>query len=88
VKEAFTMGDCFIDAEQRYTEKTGKQPPYGVTQSQNIWPETAPWWREGVYQYYNLVFPLAMKLVKIMALAFDQEETAFDSMFSKCCRPR
>jgi isopenicillin N synthase-like dioxygenase len=84
VKEAFTMGDCFIDKEQRYTEKTGKQPPAGVTQAQNIWPSKAAWWREGLYEYYNQVFPLAMKLVKILALAFDLDESAFDSMFSKC----
>lgn len=81
VKEAFTMGDCFIEPEQQYAEKTGQPVPDGVTQPQNIWPSKAPWWREGLYQYYNLVLPLAMKLVRIMALAFELEENAFDDIF-------
>lgn len=81
VKEAFTMGDCFLEPEQKYTEKTGKAPPPNVTQPQNIWPTEAPWWREGLYQYYNLVLPVAMKLVRIIALAFDLNENAFDDKF-------
>lgn len=35
-----------------------------------------------MYNYYNHVLPLAMKLVKIFALAFDMEETALDRYFS------
>lgn len=81
VKEAFTMGDCFLEPEQKYTEKTGKSPPKHVTQPQNIWPSEAPWWRDGLYQYYNLVLPVAMKLVRIIALAFDMDEQAFDDIF-------
>ncbi|KAK6216080.1 hypothetical protein LQW54_003856 [Pestalotiopsis sp. IQ-011] len=81
IKEAFTMGDCVIEPEQDYTGRTGKQPPGHITQPQNIWPEKAPWWRDGVYKYYQHVFPLAMKLVRIFALAFGLEETAFDQRF-------
>ena len=75
------MGDCYIEEEQGYTEKTGKASPTGVTQPQNIWPQGVPWWREGLYEYYNHLLPLSMKLVKIIALAFDLEETAFDDIF-------
>jgi len=75
------MGDCYLEPEQNYTGKTGKQPPSIVTKPQNIWPENAPWWREGLYEYYNQVLPLAMKLVRVLALAFDLEEHAFDDMF-------
>ncbi|KAH8658248.1 Clavaminate synthase-like protein [Xylariales sp. PMI_506] len=81
IKEAFTMGDCVIEPEQDYTGKTGQSPPSHITKSQNIWPEKAPWWREGLYNYYHYVFPLSMKLVKIFALAFDLDETAFDQYF-------
>lgn len=81
IKEAFTMGDCVIEPEQDYIGKTGEQPPSHITQPQNIWPEKAPWWREGIYKYYNHILPLAMKLVRIFALAFDLEETAFDKYF-------
>jgi isopenicillin N synthase-like dioxygenase len=76
------MGDCFIEAEQRYTEKTGNTPPAGVTQSQNIWPSDAPWWREGLYQYFNAVLPIALKLVRVIALWLDLDERAFDSLFT------
>ncbi|OAG05741.1 2og-Fe oxygenase family protein [Paraphaeosphaeria sporulosa] len=81
VKEAFTMGDCYLEPEQDYAGKTGLQPPAYVTRPQNIWPGEAPWWREGLYKYYNAVLPLAMKLVRILALAFELEETAFDDIF-------
>lgn len=47
------MGDCYLEPEQDYVGKTGKQPPAHVTRAQNIWPEKAPWWREGVYSYYK-----------------------------------
>ncbi|CAN8096129.1 unnamed protein product [Discula destructiva] len=80
-KEAFTMGDCVIEPEQDYAGKTGRQPPPHITMPQNIWPEKAPWWREGIYKYYNYILPLSMKLVKIFALAFDLEETALDEYF-------
>lgn len=75
------MGDCVLEPEQDYVGKTGEQPPAKFKRAQNIWPSGAPWWREGVYRYYNHVYPLAMKLVRIFALAFDMEETAFDHMF-------
>lgn len=81
IKEAFTMGDCVIEPEQDYLGKTGRQPPPHITKPQNIWPSKAAWWREGLYKYYNNVLPLAMKLVKIFALAFDLDETAFDNYF-------
>lgn len=81
IKEAFTMGDCFLEPEQRYRDVTGQDPPSFVNKPQNIWPEAAPWVREGLYKYYSAVFPLAMKLIRIFALAFDLEETAFDQYF-------
>lgn len=75
------MGDCVIEPEQDYVGKTGHPPPSHITKPQNIWPSSAPWWREGLYKYYNNVLPLAMKLIRIFALAFDLNETAFDSHF-------
>ncbi|ORY68562.1 2og-Fe oxygenase family protein [Pseudomassariella vexata] len=81
IKEAFTMGDCVMEPEQDYTGKTGLPPPPNITKPQNIWPRNAPFWREGLYQYYNQVLPLAMKLVRIFALAFHLPETEFDQMF-------
>lgn len=75
------MGDCVIEPEQDYFGKTGRQPPSHITKPQNIWPSSAPWWREGLYRYYNNVLPLAMKLVRIFALAFDLGETDFDDLF-------
>lgn len=81
MKEAFTMGDCVIEPEQDYVGKTGHAPPSHITKPQNIWPSSAPWWRQGLYRYYDNVLPLAMKLVRIFALAFDLDETAFDKDF-------
>ncbi|KAG8160734.1 hypothetical protein KVR01_008998 [Diaporthe batatas] len=81
MKEAFTMGDCVIEPEQDYIGKTGHEPPSHITKPQNIWPSSAPWWRQGLYRYYDNVLPLAMKLVGIFALAFGLDETAFDKDF-------
>ncbi|KKY18786.1 putative 2og-fe oxygenase [Phaeomoniella chlamydospora] len=81
IKEAFTMGDCFLEPEQNYTGKTGSHPPSNITMAQNIWPSKAPWWRDGLYAYYNQILPLSMKLVRTFALAFDLDETAFDEYF-------
>ncbi|KAK8140114.1 hypothetical protein PG984_000180 [Apiospora sp. TS-2023a] len=82
IKEAFTMGDCYLEPEQDYTGKTGKSgPPPHVTQPQNIWPPQAPWWREGLYDYYAHVLPLSLKLVRVFALGFGLDESAFDPMF-------
>lgn len=75
------MGDCVIEPEQNFAGKTGLPLPTHITQPQNIWPKNAPWWREGLYEYYNYILPLAMKMVKMFALAFDMEETAFDKYF-------
>lgn len=80
-KEAFTMGDCVIEPEQDYKGRVGADPPAHITKPQNIWPKDAPFFREGLYRYYSHVFPLAMKLVRIFALAFGLEETALDSIF-------
>jgi len=80
-KEAFTMGDCPLEPEQGYIGKTGHPPPANIKRPQNIWPSSAPWWRDGIYKYYNAVLPLALKLVKIMALAFDLDEFYFDQYF-------
>lgn len=81
IKEAFTMGDCFLEPEQDYHGRTGQDPPKHISQPQNIWPEAAPWFREGLYTYYSAIFPLAMKLVRVFALAFDLEENAFDQQY-------
>ncbi|KAK7941377.1 uncharacterized protein PG986_013764 [Apiospora aurea] len=82
IKEAFTMGDCYLEPEQNYTGKTGAPgPPPHVTQPQNIWPSAAPWWREGLYAYYAHVLPLSLKLVRIFALGFGLDEDDFDAMF-------
>jgi len=35
-----------------------------------------------MYRYYGHILPLAMKLVRIFALAFDQDETSFDKYFN------
>ncbi|KAJ9142999.1 2og-Fe oxygenase family protein [Pleurostoma richardsiae] len=81
IKEAFTMGDCVIEPEQDYAGRTGRPPPGHITKAQNIWPSGAPWWRAGLYEYYNQIFPLSMKLAKVIALAFDLDEGAFDPLF-------
>jgi len=80
-KEAFTMGDCVIEPEQNYRGKTGQEPPSHITRPQNIWPSAAPWWRQGLYEYYNHILPLGMNLVRIFALAFGLEEHYFDPIF-------
>ncbi|KAK4503954.1 hypothetical protein PRZ48_004869 [Zasmidium cellare] len=81
VKEAFSMGDCVIEPEQDYCGQTGHNPPAKIAKPQNIWPSATPWFREGMYRYYDAVYPLAMKLVKLFALAFDLEEDAFEKDF-------
>lgn len=75
------MGDCVIEPEQKYRQKTSHDPSARITQPQNIWTPDAPWFRDGMYRYYSAVFPLAIKLVRIFALAFGLEETAFDKDF-------
>ncbi|KAK8875042.1 2og-Fe oxygenase family protein [Apiospora arundinis] len=82
IKEAFTMGDCYLEPEQDYQGKTGQPgPPPHVTRPQNIWPRQAPWWREGLYAYYAHILPLSLKLVRVFALGFGLDEDAFDPMF-------
>lgn len=81
IKEAFSMGDCAIEPEQNYVGRTGHQPPPHITRPQNVWPSKAPWWREGMYRYYQHLMPLAAKLVRIFALAFDLDEHHFDKDF-------
>ena len=55
VKEAFTMGDCVMEPEQDFAGRTGMPKPPYITQPQNIWPKDAPWWRDGLYNYYQCV---------------------------------
>lgn len=81
IKEAFTMGDCVVEAEQDYRGKTGREPPPHITRPQNIWPSDAPWFRDGMYRYYAAVYPLATKLMRLFALALDGDEMAFDRYF-------
>ncbi|CZR59381.1 uncharacterized protein PAC_09273 [Phialocephala subalpina] len=82
-KESFTMGDCPLEPEQNYTSKTGQQPPSKLKRPQNIWPSTAPWFREGLYEYYNAVLPVSLKLVRLLALGMGLDEDSFlDSFFN------
>ncbi|GAB7326453.1 hypothetical protein MBLNU13_g10458t1 [Cladosporium sp. NU13] len=81
IKEAFTMGDCVLEPEQDYRSKTSEEPPSHIKQPQNIWPESAPWFRESMYQYYSVVQPLAMKLMRLFALALQDDDSAFDHYF-------
>jgi isopenicillin N synthase-like dioxygenase len=81
IKEAFTMGDCVHELEQDYRGWTGKEPPAHIKKPQNIWPESAPWLRASMYQYYSVVQPLAMKLMRLFALALQDDESAFDDYF-------
>ncbi|KXT06051.1 hypothetical protein AC578_1348 [Pseudocercospora eumusae] len=75
MKEAFSFGDCMIDPEQNYQ----RQVPSNI-KPQNIWP-TIPDFRQDMYAYHDQILPLAMKLVRLFALAFGLEETAFDKDF-------
>ncbi|KAH6671988.1 2og-Fe oxygenase family protein [Halenospora varia] len=76
-KEAFTMGDCPLEPEQSYKEKTGQNPPSHLKRPQNIWPSSAPWFRAGLYKYYNEVLPLSLKLVRLLALGLEIDEDEF-----------
>lgn len=80
-KEAFTMGDCVIEPEQRYREKTGCAPPTHIIKSQNIWPEKAPWFRAGLYKYYEEILNVATRLIPIFALAFGVAKDALQDNF-------
>ncbi|KAF2772087.1 2og-Fe oxygenase family protein [Teratosphaeria nubilosa] len=82
LKEAFTIGDCVLEPEQDYRSKTGHAPPARIKNPQNIWPSQTPWFREAMYAYYAAIYPLAVKLVRLFALAFDLEESAFDNIFT------
>jgi isopenicillin N synthase-like dioxygenase len=81
IKEAFTMGDGVIEPEQDYRGRTGEEPPAHIKKPQNIWPESSPWFRVSMYQYYSVVQPLAMKLMRLFALALQDDESAFDQCF-------
>lgn len=73
------MGDDPLEPEQHYPSHLPLPP--GV-RPQNIWPKDEPWFRESIYQYYHVVFPFSMKLVRLFALALSQEhDTAFDDIF-------
>ena len=78
LKESFTMGDCPLEVEQAYATKTNSPLPAHLKRSQNLWPEnSAPWFREGMYRYYNEVLPLSLKLVRLLALALGVDEENF-----------
>jgi len=81
IKEAFTMGDCVLEPEQNYRGRTGEEPPAHIKKPQNIWPGSAPWFRENMYQYYSIVQPLAIKLMRLFALILQDDESAFDQYF-------
>ncbi|KAK0099744.1 hypothetical protein ONS95_013363 [Cadophora gregata] len=76
-KESYTIGDCPLEPEQRYREKTGKAPPQNLKRPQNIWPSSAPWYRDGLYRYYNEVLPVSLKLVRLLALSLKLDEDKF-----------
>lgn len=72
------MGDCPLEPDQAYTTKTGSPPPAHLKRPQNLWPEyCAPWFRTGLYKYYNEVLPLSLKLVRLLALALGVDEEKF-----------
>ena len=71
------MGDCPLEAEQEYTSRTGQKPPAYLTRPQNIWPTSAPWFRSGLYNYYNAILPISLKVIRLLALALDLDEDAF-----------
>jgi len=75
------MGDCVLEPEQDYRGRTGEDSPAHIKKPQNIWPESAPWFRVSMYQYYSVVHPLAMKLMRLFALALQDDERAFDQYF-------
>lgn len=81
IKEAFSCGDCPLEPEQRYEEQTGSKPPVQIKRGQNIWPSKAPWLRERIYEYYDAILPVVYKIIRVMALAFDMDENAFDEYF-------
>jgi len=76
-KEAFSIGDDPLDPEQNFP---GTPPTNFVPQ--NLWPSSAPWLRETLYEYYSHVFPFAKQLTAIFALALDLPEDYFDHMFT------
>lgn len=82
-KESFTMGDCPLEPEQKYVEKTGQLPPSNLKRPQNIWPSSAPWFRAGLYEYYNAVLPVSLKLVRLLALGMGLDEDQFLKDFFK-----
>jgi isopenicillin N synthase-like dioxygenase len=77
------MGDCPLEPEQLFTEKTGKVPPVNLKRPQNIWPGSAPWFRHGLYKYYNEVLPVSIKLVRLLALGLGIDEDRFIDDFFK-----
>ncbi|KAH7393482.1 Clavaminate synthase-like protein [Cadophora sp. MPI-SDFR-AT-0126] len=76
-KESYTIGDCPLEPEQQYTKKTGKTTPSNLKRPQNIWPKSAPWYRDGLYRYYNEVLPVSLKLVRLLALSLKLDEDKF-----------
>ncbi|KUJ19736.1 2og-Fe oxygenase family protein [Mollisia scopiformis] len=77
IKESFTLGDCPLEPEQSYHLKTGHPPPPSLTRPQNIWPSSVPWFRAGIYEYYNAILPIAMQLVRLLALGMGVDEEGF-----------
>lgn len=76
MKEAFATGDDPYDAEQN--------PPIDLDWSQfpklgNQWP-ASPDFRRMMYQYNDAILAFSRKLMRIIALALDLEETHFDHM--------
>ncbi|KAK4701633.1 hypothetical protein P7C70_g4597, partial [Phenoliferia sp. Uapishka_3] len=76
LRESFCIGDDFLDPEQHFQG----QVPKG-TQAQNVWPGSFPELRKALYAYYNAVEPFGRALLRILALALDLDETAFDDSY-------
>ncbi|KAI5478255.1 hypothetical protein MNV49_005320 [Pseudohyphozyma bogoriensis] len=77
LRESFCMSDDYLDPEQNFQ---GTPPPN--TQQLNVWPEHYPQLRTKFYEYFNVVYPLARSLLRILALALDLEETAFEDYYT------
>lgn len=52
------------------------------TKAQNVWPEAYPELRTALYAYYHAVEPFGRGLLRILALALELDESAFEDSFT------
>ncbi|KAL8280807.1 hypothetical protein RQP46_006811 [Phenoliferia psychrophenolica] len=76
LRESFCLGDDFLDAEQNFQGAV----PKGA-KPQNVWPETFPELRTAMYAWYHAVEPFRRGLLRILALALDLDESAFEDSY-------